>query len=190
MGDDVIPNIRSVKEIYGAGQVIRYHASPQMSRRFQTDADHQWGVCAIMLAIAPGEVSRDLLIHGLLHDVGERYAGDPPAQFKRDWPMVAVGQKKAETAIREMMIGPLPDLSEEHQCLLKMADIVEALLCIMTCATEPDEVEGWPDAVRKLCDMSYRFSKLTGIDSFKWLDKHINPMIRKASLNLPTVTPF
>lgn len=64
-----------------AGELQRYHTWPCL--RTQTAADHQWNVARLVLAIWP-QAPREIIIHALLHDVGEVAVGDPPFPVKRN----------------------------------------------------------------------------------------------------------
>jgi 5'-deoxynucleotidase YfbR-like HD superfamily hydrolase len=66
-----------------AGNVRRYHTWPVL--RQQTNAEHQWNVARIVLAIWPG-APRQLIFSALFHDMGEMGTGDIPYPAKRDNP--------------------------------------------------------------------------------------------------------
>ena len=136
--------------LYESGQVLRWHHQPQMNRRLQTNADHQWGVVAIVYGITKGDPSKELLLHALFHDVGERGAGDLSAHFKRSYPEIAELHRAAEAQEAEKIIGGLPEIWPDEKLILKAADILEAMTCIAMFANRPEECEGWPEALAAL----------------------------------------
>jgi 5'-deoxynucleotidase YfbR-like HD superfamily hydrolase len=66
-----------------AGGVRRYHTWPVVHQ--QTNAEHQWNVARIVLAIWPG-APRQLIFAALFHDIGELATGDLPYPVKKDNP--------------------------------------------------------------------------------------------------------
>lgn len=180
---------------YDSGQVTRYHANPQMNRRMQTIADHQWGVAIIALSIAPELCTKDFLLNALLHDAGERLSGDLPAPFKNAHCEIADLHRGAEEGLRNSLIGELPELDDQQELLLKIADICEALLCILLYVPHPEAVEGWPGAVDKLSSTIRLFdSKEGSTRAWGWIEEYINPLIKKRGVVvdgvLQTVAPF
>lgn len=173
--------------LYDAGQVTRYHSNPQMNRRLQTNADHSWGVCAILFALYNGRPPLDLLLHGLFHDVGERRVGDPPADFKRKFPELATMHREAEGEARGEIVGEkLPPLTAHARTILKAADIIEAMLCILMYAPNPSRVEGFPEAVRALSECCGQMPHSMVYD---FCEAHVNPLL---ATHFPTlsVVPF
>lgn len=168
-----------------AGQVLRWHAQPQMNRRLQTDADHQWGVIAIVYGITGGTASRSLLLNAAFHDVGERFAGDPPADFKIAFPDVAALHKKAEASFSKDIVGLLPELSDEEKLILKAADTIEAIICILTYANRPAEVEGWDRALRGLQAIASEVN-----DVYEFCRAYVNPLISLHLGQNETIAPF
>lgn len=180
---------------YDSGQVTRYHANPQMNRRMQTNADHQWGVAIIALSIAPELCTKEFLLNALLHDAGERLSGDLPAPFKAANREIADLHRCAEDQVRSSLVGELPELDDQQEWLLKLADICEALLCILLYVPHPEAVEGWPSAVDKLSSTICSFDRWDESNrAWGWVEEHINPLIEKRKVVvdgvLQTVTPF
>jgi hypothetical protein len=68
-----------------AGCLKRWHSWSHV--REQTVADHSWHVMRILLAVWP-EAPRELLVHCLVHDVGEIGTGDMPYPVKKDNPVL------------------------------------------------------------------------------------------------------
>lgn len=67
-------------EILNAGRVKRWHTEPNIP--VQSNAEHSWGV-AILLLLTDPDVSRELLIAALIHDLPEKDMGDIPSPFKK-----------------------------------------------------------------------------------------------------------
>lgn len=180
---------------YDSGQVLRFHANPMMNRRMQTNADHQWGCAIIALSIAPELCTKEFLVNALLHDAGERLSGDLPAPFKVANREIADLHGLVEEGLRATLVGDLPDLSTPQEWLLKIADICEALFCILLYVPNPESVEGWPMAVGVLGAKCRSFDGYEdGTRAWDWVEQNLNPLIIKRNVRiegiLQTVTPF
>jgi 5'-deoxynucleotidase YfbR-like HD superfamily hydrolase len=110
-----------------AGNVLRWHTWP-VSRN-QTNAEHQWNVARIVLAINPG-ASRELIMEAMFHDLGEIATGDPPYPIKRENPRLKEEMDRLETDTRRTMVLPwsLPPqhpLTVFETWVLKLADCIE-----------------------------------------------------------------
>lgn len=172
-------------DLFESGQVLRWHHQPQMNRRLQTNADHQWGVAAIVMGITNGMASRSLIIHALFHDVGERRTGDLSAHFKRKYPEVAKVHKLAEDRECAAIVGGLPEISDAEKDILKAADIIEALMTILIFANRPGDVEGWPEAIDKLQGIATRRTEV-----YNWCEDHLNPLMLNTIGALFKIYPF
>lgn len=180
---------------YDSGQVLRFHANPQMNRRMQTNADHQWGCAIIALSIAPELCTKEFLVHALLHDAGERLSGDLPAPFKVANREIADLHGSVEEGLRATLVGDLPDLSVPQEWLLKISDISEALFCILLYIPNPEVVEGWQTAIGVLGAKCRSFDDYEGgTRAWDWVEQNLNPLIIKRNVRidgiLQTVTPF
>lgn len=82
-----------------AGQVNRYHSWPRL--REQSVGEHTWQAIRIMITVWP-DCPRKLIIHAMLHDVGEMY-GDIQWPWKQKVPELGVGAKKAEAMVHQNM---------------------------------------------------------------------------------------
>lgn len=116
-----------LEEIFRTGQVLRYHANPLMAPLGQTDADHTWGVVAIILMLHPNP-SRNLLGAAVFHDSGEFWAGDLPYPFKRDFPALAQQHQQCEAQLAQFNGVPQFEITEEEKLWIKLADRVESQL--------------------------------------------------------------
>ncbi|MFN7882569.1 MAG: hypothetical protein ACK5PF_06100 [bacterium] len=141
----------TLAQVYMAGGVQRYHANPGMARLGQTNADHQGRCVQLLLALHPAP-SVALIRAVAHHDVGERWAGDLPAPFKKAQPEIAAAHAEAELALAEAAWGgPLDDdLSREDVTWLRLIDGMEAWAFMRGHAPGQAERDGWPDA-RKAC---------------------------------------
>lgn len=160
-------------KLYESGQVLRWHFQPQMNRRLQTNADHSWGVAVLLYIICDGKLSHNLLLHALLHDTGERLTGDRPAWDKGIDPGFDKAAKaREEAALRQIVGSPLPPISEEERDLLKIADMIEALLTILLYANRPEDVEGWGSAIPALSSLCGKYPAV-----YQWVDENVNPLL-------------
>jgi 5'-deoxynucleotidase YfbR-like HD superfamily hydrolase len=64
-----------------AGQVRRYHTWPVL--REQSVAEHCWQLMRIYMSVAETDkVDKNILLHILIHDIGEHFTGDIPYPVK------------------------------------------------------------------------------------------------------------
>lgn len=136
----------TVRVNHSTGQTTRYHTKPQVSRFLQTDADHSWGVAAIIITLHPNP-SRKLICQAIFHDSGEKWAGDLPFDFKRAFPNLAADHGRAETLLCMKHGVPQIALDDEEARWLKFADQLECHLYVAIHAPhvllEPDwKVQG------------------------------------------------
>ena len=162
--------------IYDAGQVTRYHAQPKLNRILQTNADHSWGVAAIVCVLYDMEPNYRVLMHALFHDIGERIVGDPPADFKRANPELKALYKEAELEASLGIVGALPYITETEELVLKFADVVEAILFICEHHPDPSSVEGWPGALKAIEQIAPKIQH--EVDVAHFIDCHLAIMIR------------
>ena len=141
----------TLAQVYMAGGVQRYHANPGMARLGQTNADHQGRCVQLLLALHPAP-SVALIRAVAHHDVGERWAGDLPAPFKRAQPEIAAAHAEAEMEFAAQAMGwRVPDdLSPEDVRWLALIDGLEAWAFMRGHAPGQADRDGWPDA-RKAC---------------------------------------
>jgi 5'-deoxynucleotidase len=141
----------TLAQVYMAGGVQRYHTNPVMARLGQTNADHQGRCVQLLLALHP-DPSVALIRAVALHDLGERWVGDLPAQFKKAQPEIAAAHAEAEQefAARAMGWDALDDLSREDVRWLALIDKLEAWAFMRGHAPDQANRDGWPDA-RKAC---------------------------------------
>jgi len=110
------------------GQVTRYHANPRLSKTNQTIADHSWGVAMILLLLCP-TIPKNLLVAALVHDCGERFAGDLPSSFKRQFPGLAEQHAELEKSLcYENGVPFILELDEISTAWLHFADRLESFI--------------------------------------------------------------
>lgn len=108
-----------------SGMVERYHVVPTISR--DTVGEHSFGVAWLCGALAGGKPRAELLMAAILHDVTELTTGDTPSNIKRQ---LGVSAKFAEIdkAMLERLSIQIPELTEEEQNILSIADGMDGLL--------------------------------------------------------------
>lgn len=117
--------VQKIKALREGGDTLRSHTLGEHNR--VDIGKHSWGV-AILIYILHPSPSKELLIEALLHDVPERWAGDPPAPIC--W---GVGRKmkneyrKITQIIREELgiIQPAGCLSATDMWWLKSCDMLD-----------------------------------------------------------------
>jgi 5'-deoxynucleotidase YfbR-like HD superfamily hydrolase len=118
---------------HSSGQTVRYHANPQVSRFLQTDADHSWGVAAIIFKLHPNP-SLNLIGFAIFHDSGEKWACDLSHPFKRAYPEIAKVHAEAEHELAKKHGIPQFELTDEEKLWIKLADGLESYLyCRLMC---------------------------------------------------------
>lgn len=111
-----------------SGFTQRFHTNPHLARYGQTNAQHQWGVATLILALHPNP-SRALIIEALEHDMGEAVAGDLPGPFKVSNPGFANFHRVVEYNARCEITGRgRPLLTDDEYEWLKACDMLEACL--------------------------------------------------------------
>lgn len=110
-----------------AGDMPRYQVERVL--RAQSVGEHSWQVMRILLAIYP-EAPRPMLIHCLVHDVGELGAGDASFQAKRRNPALKRELDKTELDVHLAMclpwgLPPPQSLTEEEVAIFKLAELIE-----------------------------------------------------------------
>lgn len=114
----------NVRTAHSTGQTVRYHTNPVMGRLQQTDADHSWGVAMIIVKLHP-KPSRNLLCQAIVHDSGEKWAGDLSYPFKRMYPMIGFEHAAAEKQLAVDHNIPQFDLDPIEEEWLRFADRLE-----------------------------------------------------------------
>jgi len=110
-----------------AGQIERYGVFPHISR--QTTGEHSWQVARLLLALWP-DAPRHMLVHALVHDVGELWAGDCSWHSKRADPDLKHMLDQTEHNAHLQMVDPwaLPGpqaLSTMERAVFKATETLE-----------------------------------------------------------------
>lgn len=122
-----MPVRTEIELILRTGQVVRYHANPEMIRFMQTDADHTWGVETILWMLHPNP-SMSLMKAAHFHDCGELFAGDLLAPFKRAHPEIAAAHAEKEHELAANAGVPQVVLTDEEKRWLSFADRYESFI--------------------------------------------------------------
>lgn len=116
----MIPDVIETILRYRNGNMVkRYHTVDLLVP--ETVGHHSANVALLCLAIDP-EASANLLKAALLHDLGEQYTGDIPAQAKWQSPDLAKAAKELEDRLN---LDPIPSLTKHEQKVLKQADALD-----------------------------------------------------------------
>jgi len=107
-------------------QVKRYHTWRKIQT--QTVGEHSAQISRIMMTVWP-DVPRNLLMHAILHDVGE-VAGDLPYPVKRDDPelkrRMMIAERRAHLRMSErFMLPDLVMLTEYEEQFFKFCEYLE-----------------------------------------------------------------
>lgn len=114
-----------ISELRAGMAVRRYHTRLRIKE--ETVGHHSANVCAILLRLDPN-VSRELLINALLHDVPEFYTGDVPAPAKWGHPEVKAALEDAEDHFKTEHSIPEYYMTEDDRTMLKLADMLDLVL--------------------------------------------------------------
>ena len=110
-----------------ASGVLRFHTARTIHD--ETVGQHSFNVCNLLLMMTNGELSRDLLIAALLHDMGEPAVGDVPSPVKRAMPLPVREELDRLESEAVATIHPyFPTLSVEESMTLKLADLLDGLM--------------------------------------------------------------
>lgn len=114
-----------ITEFRRGNNVKRFHTT----RRIQgeTVGHHSANVCAILLRLYPN-ISRDLLVAALVHDLPEQVTGDIPAPAKWGDLILRDCLYDAETEFINDNDIPDPELTPQELSMLKIADMTDLVL--------------------------------------------------------------
>lgn len=141
----------SIQAIFNTGRVSRYHCNPPLAHLHQSNADHQWGVVAILFALHPNPTLA--LIHeGAFHDAGELGSGDLAYPVKQRHPEHAAAHEVVEARARLEAGVPAFELTDEDRAWLKLADRLEAYLYMKLHGQQGQWNEGHIAAVLELAE--------------------------------------
>lgn len=115
-----------LNDLLDGGWIERYHVKGQRMLTRQSVAEHSWRIATIMFSINR-DVSSNLILASLFHDVSERVTGDIPANVKRHNPAIEHAVNEVSTA-EEVRLGIRFMLNDEERKLLSWADRYEGAL--------------------------------------------------------------
>jgi len=149
----------NVRTAHSTGQTVRYHCNPLMARLHQTDADHSWGVAMIILKLHPNP-SRNLVAQAIVHDAGEKWAGDLSYPFKRRHPEIGKAHAQAELNLAHAHGIPQFELTPEEHDWLRFADRLECQLYADMFSPQTSNDPSWIETKEAIRLMAYNL----GID--------------------------
>jgi 5'-deoxynucleotidase YfbR-like HD superfamily hydrolase len=155
--------------VYAGLGTRRWHANPALAATGQTIADHQGRCIALLLAIHPCAPSAALVAALALHDLGEAFAGDLPAGFKRQYPDIAQAHAVVEAELSAQALGwDLPWLTEAEGDWLRLIDRLDAAAwCLLHAPAEyAREASGWPGAEMSLLALADRLGVVERVLEF------------------------
>lgn len=137
-------NIPNALEALRTGQVMRYHAQPDVP--CQSNAEHMWGVAILMLKFYGTEMVDGLqLAAAITHDCGEAGIGDIPSPTKCKVPQIRELVKELEhEAMRRLGLDYESYLRHDQKTRLKICDVLEGLHYTAKHYHKTGGVEGGP----------------------------------------------
>lgn len=119
---------KNLRRMLQFGQTRRYHTQTMLQS--QDVAQHSYNVVMLLMYLCTEPVPAELMLRALLHDAGERWTGDMPADVKIALNMGQLMDHQEHLALDRAGVA-LPDISLEQQRLLKLSDALEGLLHCM-----------------------------------------------------------
>lgn len=119
------PHVRDDPRL--AACVSRYHTWPSI--RTQSVGEHSYQIQRILLAIWP-LCPREILVHAIVHDLGEVGSGDAPYPVKKDNPVLKreMDRIEHETVLSMCIpwgVPPPTPLHARWQDIFKLAEFIE-----------------------------------------------------------------
>lgn len=144
-------NIGSVAAAWAAQKVKRWHGNVTVSEHPQTNADHVAGSLTLLFMLRP-EPSMALVRHVLFHDIGERWAGDLPRDFKRANPEAADQHAETEAEYARLATGRDINLglTDEERDMAKLVDMLDAFAHVALRCPFELEYNGWPEQIAEM----------------------------------------
>lgn len=119
--------LMNIKIARNGGNVKRYHTHELLKE--EKVGQHTFNVMNILMIVTDRNVSRNLLMAALVHDLGEYETGDIPSPIKKLNPELRAQINEMEDrAMRAAHVGYYPELTEWEYKLLKFADNLDGLL--------------------------------------------------------------
>jgi 5'-deoxynucleotidase YfbR-like HD superfamily hydrolase len=110
-----------------AGRIKRYHTYPHLGE--QEVGEHSWNDARILLAIWP-DAPRHLIIHCIIHDIGEIGSGDVPMYAKRNSPDLkrnidAIERNTYLNMALPWYLPPAQELTPFERAIFKLVESIE-----------------------------------------------------------------
>jgi len=116
--------LTALKTVWRSALVRRWHANPDLTHTTDFLLGHGGRVVLILHHLMPN-VSRNVILAALFHDLGEIATGDVPAITKKEHPDLAKMLENIERSKR-LDIGVEIHISEGEKRLIKFADRIDA----------------------------------------------------------------
>ena len=185
-------------KVIDAGQVTRWHSFPHLNRRCQTLADHQWGVVTILYSLlGRGNLSHNIIMYAMFHDVGERIVGDLPSPLKEsDSNFASLHEEKENEAISLILDSSLPELTPLEAKYIEFADKLEALITIANYYPEPHTIPTINEIVDRVGYLGGEADRISYEECLSakeymvrdWVDLRINDFLE--SKRIPTIVCY
>lgn len=120
----------NIKVARAAGNVKRYHTHELLKE--EKVGQHTFNMLNILMIVTDRNLSRNLMMAALVHDMGEYETGDIPSPVKRASPeLKPILDDIEDRAMRAAHVGFYPQLTPWEHKLLKFADNLDGLLKII-----------------------------------------------------------
>jgi 5'-deoxynucleotidase YfbR-like HD superfamily hydrolase len=115
---------QQVRALFDGTQVRRFHTMPTVTEN--NIGQHSHGVAMICFLIMEYQISKELLLKALTHDMAEQYTGDVPSPSKR-----ALGVRKEFGEVEDQLLATvnfLVHVTPLEEQVLKLADCADGML--------------------------------------------------------------
>lgn len=110
-----------------AGNVKRYHTHELLKE--EKVGQHTFNMLNILMIVTDRNLTKNLMMAVITHDMGEYATGDVPSPVKKSAPGLREALNTLEdNAMREAHVGFFPNLTDWEYKLLKFADNLDGLL--------------------------------------------------------------
>lgn len=121
--------LHQIKLAREAGIIKRYHQVRIIHP--ETVAEHSFNLVNLMIMLTEGKVSRNCIINGLLHDMGEWAVGDIPSNIKRLLSKEAkdlIATKEEEAIAKVQPSVAMLACTDDERHLIDLCDKLDGLL--------------------------------------------------------------
>jgi len=120
---------KEILKVWNATHVMRWHVNPKMNHTRDMISGHSQRLVLLALKLHP-QLSREAIIFGLTHDIGESEVGDFAYPLKLAQPKLADVLATMEANAAEALGFPFPELVEFEAKLIKLCDWLDAYLWV------------------------------------------------------------